>query len=86
MSYNFDGKLVNQSPKIKNYTSAKSSCAKCSKLIDAPDISVLTVNNKTYTVRDYLNSEYFIYETKSGTAVVYCSRYCRNKHNHRFSK
>lgn len=84
MSYNIDGKIANQCPRLVNYTSAKSKCAKCSKLIEAPSVSVVNFNNKAYTIRDYLDTCNFIYETKSGIAVVYCSEYCRNKHNHRF--
>ena len=32
----------------------------------------------------YVNSNYYIHETKKGYAVMYCSSYCRRKHNHRY--
>lgn len=86
MSYNFDGKITNQCPKLLNYTSAKSICSKCGKLIEAPVASYIELNNKVYCVRSYLDTPHFIHETKSGTSVVYCSDYCRKKHNHRFQK
>jgi hypothetical protein len=88
MSYNIDGKLANQTPFIK--MSGKVNCAKCNKLIPAPRYSVLLKHidgvKFEYIIRDYIGQEYFIYESKSGTAVVYCSEYCKKKHNHRFKK
>ena len=86
MSYNFDGKIANQSPKLLNYTSAKCLCEKCGKLLEAPKFLDILLGLKSFTVRTYVGTEHFIYETKSGTAVTYCSKYCRNKHNHRFQK
>jgi len=86
MSYSFDGKVTNQEPDIKNYDSAKTSCSKCGKLINAPNLEYLLINKKVYTVSSYLDTDHFIYETKKGTAAVYCSDYCRKKHNHRFKK
>lgn len=86
MSYNFDGKVSNQSPRFVNYTSAKCICAKCGKVIESPDSTELKIGESSYTVRSYLTTPYFIHETKMGTSVVYCSNYCRKKHNHRFNQ
>lgn len=86
MSYSFDGKISNQCPILLNYSSAKTMCSKCSRIIEAPSVSIVEFNKKNYIVRDYLKNSHFIYETKSGISVVYCSQYCRNKHNHRFIK
>lgn len=86
MSYSFDGKVTNQCPRLLNYTSSKSTCAKCGKIIEAPKVSYIELNNKVYCIRNYLDSPHFIYETKIGISVVYCSDYCRKKHNHRFQK
>lgn len=79
-----EGKIANQSPMYKN--TGKSLCSKCNKLMDYPDTKVLGSNKKVYLVRSYLDSPFYIYETRKGQAVVYCSKYCRDKHNHRFQK
>ncbi len=86
MSYTLDGKVANQSVNLR--LSGKVSCGKCCKLVPAPDqVTVLShVTNQTFVCSSYIGSSHFVYETKSGTAVVYCSEYCRNKHNHRFRK
>jgi hypothetical protein len=86
MSYNFDGKIANQCPKLTNYTSAKTHCSKCNKILEVPRVSGVSIGDRLFLVRDYLECSSFIYETKSGTAAVYCSEYCRDKHNHRFRK
>jgi hypothetical protein len=87
MSYSFEGKVVNQS----TMSGSKPSCSKCKKLVAPPNILMLSNPGQphgttTYLVYHYLGTSQFIYETKSGRAVVYCSEYCRNKHNHRFAK
>ena len=86
MSYSIDGKIANQSTALR--LSGKVSCAKCSRGIKAPALA--KVNNSAtkqiFECASYIGTEYFVYESKSGTAVVYCSEYCRNKHNHRFNK
>lgn len=85
MSYNFEGKIVNQP--VRTQSNRKVKCEKCSKEIDYPEYSVLGVGDDTlYEVNHYLNSKFFIYETKVGVAVAYCSNYCRKKHNHRYKK
>lgn len=86
MSYNFEGKIANQCPSITNYTSAKTQCEKCSKVIDAPFRSLVKINDKDYLTFDYIGKPHFIYETKGGISVTYCSDYCKRKHNHRFAK
>lgn len=89
MSYNIDGKIANQLPNLKFTNSIyKVTCAKCSKLLPAPQMGTLAeVGGKSiFEIQSYIGTEYFIYESKSGKAVVYCSEYCRNKHNHRFNK
>jgi hypothetical protein len=82
----FEGKIANQCPTLTNYTSAKTTCGKCSKLIDAPITSFVKLDNRVYTFRSYIGTPYSIYETKGGIAVTYCSDYCKRKHNHRFAK
>lgn len=86
MSYNFDGKIVNQCPIIINYTTAKTKCGKCGKIIDAPVRDFVTIGVKAYLTFNYIQTSSYIYETKSGRSVAYCSDYCRKKHNHRFQK
>lgn len=84
MSYVLDGKIANQSPDIK--LSGTVSCAKCCKKIKPPKKVEVKEDflDKVFTCASYIGTEHYVYETKSGTAVVYCSIYCRNKHNHRF--
>lgn len=86
MSYNIDGKIANQEPTIR--LSGKISCGKCSKLIPLPQRVVIESphTKQVFDCASYIGTKHFVYETKSGTAVVYCSEYCRNKHNHRFNK
>lgn len=89
-----EGKLANLFPrKTMNGTVV---CGKCSTNFEAPaKISVITPNGETengkplsmvFQVHSYLGKERFIYESKSGRAVCYCSEYCARKHNHRFTK
>ena len=86
MSYNIDGKLANQSTALR--LSGKVSCSKCGKNIKAPQSAIVdnSSTDQLFTCASYVGTRFFIYESKSGKAVVYCSEYCRNKHNHRFSK
>ena len=86
MSYSVDGKIANQEPTIR--LSGMVSCAKCCKSIESPNFAVLnnSSTNQVFICASYIGTPNFIYESKSGTAVVYCSEYCRNKHNHRFKK
>lgn len=86
MSYSFDGKIANQHPKITNYTTAKVKCEKCNKLIESPFRCFSEFSNKVYLTFSYIGTSHYIYETKMGIAIIYCSRYCRDKHNHRFVK
>jgi hypothetical protein len=82
MSYNFDGKIANQRP--QNIPK----CSKCGTELSQPDNGTFaeTSGPSIYEAYSYLKTSFYIYETKSGRAVVYCSEYCRNKHNHRFQK
>lgn len=86
MSYNFDGKIANQCPFIINYTTPKTECSKCGKVIEAPHRSFIEINNRVYLTFNYLETTHYLYETKGGVAVAYCSDYCKRKHNHRFAK
>ncbi len=86
MGYNFDGKLANQCPEVQNLSVAKSVCAKCSKLLEFPKRDCVTINNLSYFTFSYIGTPHYIHETKRGKSVVYCSDYCRKKHNHRFAK
>lgn len=86
MSYPFDGKIANQCYKIKNLTSDKTYCEKCDKTVEAPHRAFIQPNYNTFQAFNYLDTPHYIYETKAGVAVVYCSKYCRDRHNHRFVK
>lgn len=86
MSYTLDGKVANQTPEVK--LSGLVSCDKCFKKLSPPERVEVVSNstNQVFICASYIGTPNFIYESKSGTAVVYCSEYCRNKHNHRFRK
>lgn len=87
MSYNIDGKIVNQP--VESNMSKKVRCSKCSKLLQNPSPSVVDnvlTTNQVFNCFSYIGTDYFVYETKRGIAVVYCSDYCRKKHNHRFNQ
>jgi hypothetical protein len=86
MSCGIDGKLANQSTIFR--LSGKVTCGKCCKSIKAPELAVVDnpSTKQVFNCASYIGTESFIYESKSGIAVVYCSEYCRNKHNHRFKK
>lgn len=86
MSYSIEGKIVNQDIVLR--LSGKVVCGKCCRSIDLPANIVINSKNTSqmFFCKSYIGTPHYIYETKSGTAVVYCSEYCRNKHNHRFSK
>lgn len=85
MSYNLEGKLANQLPS-KLRLNGSVTCEKCGKVFNRPDPMIISAGNSVYDVQSYLGTERFIYETKSGHSVVYCSDYCKRKHNHRFQK
>ncbi len=83
MSYNIDGKIVNQP--IRRRLDGMVLCSCCSRSIKAPSRVVMPISAKTaIMVFHYVNSNYYIHETKKGYAVMYCSSYCRRKHNHRY--
>ena len=86
MSYSIDGKIANQETHLR--LSGKIPCSKCNKLLPMPNKAVIKsdATSQVFNCSSYIGSKYFIYESKSGTAVVYCSEYCRDKHNHRFNK
>lgn len=92
MSYVFDGKVSNQP--IRRNMSGKLICACCKTLIEKPKIGTnkveVPLEDRTvlfhYLSYNYIGTPYFIYESNSGQSVVYCSDYCRKKHNHRFNK
>lgn len=86
MSYSIDGKIANQETQLR--LSGKISCSKCNKLLPMPSKAVIKsdITKQVFNCSSYIGTPYFIYESKSGIAVVYCSQYCRDKHNHRFNK
>lgn len=86
MSYSFEGKLVNQTPKRIHLITDKVLCEKCRVEMPTPKKEIIALNKALFYVYHYKNTNYFIYETRGKYSVVYCSEYCRNKHNHRFSR
>lgn len=83
----FDGKVVGQPTKFRfNSGNPLPTCSKCNKLIDKPTTIGINMKSRMQLVFSYLDTKYYIYESKSGFSIVYCSEYCRNKHNHRFVK
>jgi hypothetical protein len=86
MSYSFEGKIVNQQPRRRGFASQYTICERCYKMIQAPECEIIKIDNKSFYTYNYLNTDYFIYETKSSCAVSYCSKECRDKHNHRYNR
>lgn len=86
MSYSIDGKIANQETQLR--LSGKIPCSKCNKLLPIPNRVEINshATKQVFSCSSYIGTQYFIYESKSGTAVVYCSQYCRDRHNHRFNK
>lgn len=76
--------------KIANVCFAYYNCGKCGKRLPEPESVVVGNKNMNSTMawicRTYLGTKYYVYETKNGYGICYCSKYCRNKHNHRFRK
>lgn len=88
-----EGKIANQSPGQR--MGRNQLCDACRTMMPAPTKSeVVGPLNEVFNLYHYLvNPEFknkmfecFIYESKSGVAVTYCSDRCRKKHNHRFHK
>lgn len=88
MSYVLEGKISNQEVKKISTLEGeqKTICSKCSKILDLPNFEYIKLDNRYFKILHYLNLPYFIYESKSGKSSVYCSNYCKEKHNHRFKK
>jgi hypothetical protein len=88
---NTEGKITNQTPRFRfNSGDPKPTCSKCNTLIERPTTQTLFIKDNfnqkhNFAIYHYVKRPHFIYESKSGCAVVYCSEYCRNKHNHRFN-
>jgi hypothetical protein len=85
MSYVLDGKISNQ--KCIEKLNGQVTCEKCNQLIDKPKLAIVNspLTNENLKCNSYIRTEHFVYETKKGYAIVYCSDYCRRKHNHRFN-
>ena len=85
MSKLIEGKLSNQFPKHR-YNSGNPTviCECCKTVFESPEQTVIRIEGALVQMFSYINSTRFIYESNSGSAVVYCSDYCRRKHNHRF--
>lgn len=83
----FEGKVANRL-KIKYYkNSGTTICGKCRTEIPWPEeIQVGSKKSGYFYCQSYLNTDHFVYETQGGDAICYCSKYCANKHNHRFRK
>ena len=77
-----DGKIVNQ---YHRHIEGRYKCGCCGKKMEDPDDVFIKLSGSYYDCKMYNpQSPYFIYETKRGNSVVYCSDECRKKHNHRF--
>jgi hypothetical protein len=84
-----DGKVANQRPRgrwVLNCVPVEVTCENCNKRFGPPvSTSVKGVNYaQEFAAFSYLGSDKFIYDTKSGRSVCYCSDFCRKSHNHRF--
>lgn len=86
-----EGKISNQAPRRKM---GGHTCGNCCRIHPAPEITTIKGVEATFNIYHYMvnvetknpNYDCYIYETKCGTAVTYCSDRCRRLHNHRFKK
>lgn len=87
-----DGKIANQRPW---QVVGGQLCSACRSMMPIPTRSEINGPlNEIFHVYHYLvnpeskNKQFdcYIYESKSGRAVTYCSDECRRRHNHRFHK
>jgi len=83
----FEGKLANRIwPNVS--IGGKPKCGKCRKVL--PKTEDIVIGNKSkkstmaFVCQSYLGTDYYVYETRSGGSICYCSKYCAKKHNHRF--
>lgn len=86
MWYMIEGKITNQPPRGGSYYTAEKhdvNCARCNKEITLGKHQLVSANGYTLYCMTTIGTPYFIYETKSGFSVTYCSEYCDKKHNHR---
>lgn len=79
-----EGKVANRTAIKRQKLSNKTTCERCQKEIDVPTDVTTTANGVTLYLKSYVGTENFVYESRSGNAVCYCSAYCAKKHNHRF--
>lgn len=96
MCYNLEGKISAQGhPKSywheneiwHSLSNSLCKCESCGTFMIVPKFGVITLDfKKQMTCYHYINEDHYIYETRSGTSIVYCSDKCRKKHNHRFVK
>jgi len=83
-----EGKLANRSDvKGMKGSALHVRCEKCNVIMHKPE-TILIGNKKIgfFVCQSYLSEKNYVYESKSGYAVCYCSKYCAKKHNHRFKK
>jgi len=91
-----EGKIANLFP--RKVLNGEVICGKCSKMFEAPIPASISLKDEKYktvenvsgyvgiNVFTYYLTPRFIYESKSGRSICYCSEYCARKHNHRFTK
>jgi len=61
-------------------------CDNCRTLVEKPKKVGCNFKTRMQLLFSYFDTPYFIYESKSGYSVIYCSKECRDQHNHRFNK
>lgn len=82
-----EGKISAQPVRLRfNSGDPKPTCACCSTLVDKPKSVGIVLKTRKQLLFSYLDTEHFIFECKSGFAIIYCNKECRDAHNHRFNK
>lgn len=81
-----EGKIANRTMIKRPKTDGKTLCERCETLIDQPTDTTFSDNGTTLYLKSYIGTDKFVYESRSGNAICYCSKYCARKHNHRFTK
>jgi len=91
-----EGRISNQHPQGTHRLNGEClnivTCERCRRLFPMPQMATFQIKDKfgdtcAYALYVYHpEDDHWIYPSSCGYSVCYCSRYCRDKHNHRFNR
>lgn len=79
-----EGKIVNQP--IQTGMSGKVMCGCCRRLLDPPKYETIVGYKVCLVLSTTLGRDEYIFETREGSAIMYCNYTCASKHNHRYNR